>query len=87
MVYDSGDWSREARATVPELTGTADIKLNERVSLRRRQVALGMHTRTIAPVRGLPQAKPSGDHIPLGGFVLQKSDHVSNATVERDSKI
>src|ERR1700733_8658274 len=56
---------------VPELTRSASIKLNRRVSLRRHEEALSLRHRAISPKRpGPPKAKPSGDHIPLGGFVF-----------------
>jgi hypothetical protein len=52
----------------PELTRSPGIQLNERLSLRRHPRALSLPHRTIAPVRDYP----SGDHIPLGGFVMSK---------------
>jgi len=58
------------RLAGPELTGTTDIKLNERVSLRCHVDTLLMLHRTLPYVRYYPPAKPSGDHIPLGGFVF-----------------
>jgi hypothetical protein len=59
-------------AVVPELTRSADIKLNERVSLRRCVTRLGCVTGQFPQTSGPRVAKPSGDHIPLGGFVLRK---------------
>src|SRR3977135_1899131 len=54
---------------VPELTRSSDIKLNERVRLRRCVTRLGCVTRQFPQTSGPRMAKPSGDHIPLGGFV------------------
>jgi hypothetical protein len=56
---------------VPESTRSTDIKLNERVSLRRRPRALSLPNRTF-PKSGPTVAKRSGDHIPPGGFVFKK---------------
>jgi hypothetical protein len=62
--------SRQSNRQVPDLTGSADIKLNQRVLLRRHPRSLWLLNRTISPKRPGPTvAKPSGDHIPLGGFV------------------
>jgi hypothetical protein len=55
---------------VPDLTRSSDIQLNKRVSLRGHPDRLLIEHRAISPsVRPTP-AKPSGEHIPLGGFVL-----------------
>jgi hypothetical protein len=57
---------------VPELTRSADIKLNERVSLRRHPRALSLLHRTISPIRTHTKAKSSGDHItPAALFAFQ----------------
>jgi hypothetical protein len=52
-------------------TISAGIQLNERVSLRRHGKAIAWAASDICP--GPSVAKPSGDHIPLGGFVFLKS--------------
>jgi hypothetical protein len=54
---------------VPELTGSTDIKLNQRVSLRRRFDRLLIGHRTIVRSPDPHQRSPSGEHTPLGGFV------------------
>jgi hypothetical protein len=56
---------------VPELTRSAGIQLNELVSLRHHLDALSVLHRT-PPRSGPTVAKPSGDHIPLGGFVFSR---------------
>jgi hypothetical protein len=58
---------------VPDLTRHTDIKLNERVSLRRREDRILSYHRKIPPDPSPQLAKSSGDHIPLGGFVLKGS--------------
>jgi hypothetical protein len=65
---------------VPEITRRADIKLNRRLSLRRHPRTLSRLHRTFFPKSGPTVAKPSGDHIPLGGFV-----HLNPATFHRDN--
>jgi hypothetical protein len=50
----------------PELTRSAGIKLNARVSLRRHLCALSLPHRTISPEVRATVATPPGDHIPLG---------------------
>jgi len=59
-----------SRLSVPQLTRNADIKLNSRASLQRRRHWLTSSRRTPHPPRPAPRAKPSGYHIPLGGFVF-----------------
>ena len=59
---------------VPELTGYADIQLNNRLQLRCRSDELRSNYRTIVPKSGSTPAKPSGDHTPLGGSVLEHPD-------------
>ena len=59
--------------TVPELTRSAGIQLNERVSLRRSASAVAYLHRILLPPSGPSMAKPSGDYTPLGGFVLHRS--------------
>ena len=56
-------------AALPELTRGADIQVNERLSLRRYLCPLSLASPDNCPRPGLPQAKPSGDHTPPGGFV------------------
>jgi hypothetical protein len=58
-----------AARPVPELTRSLDIKLNERVWLRRCVTWLGCVTGRFPQRSGPRVAKLSGDHIPLGGFV------------------
>jgi hypothetical protein len=53
---------------VPELSRSADVKLNEQVSLQLWVDALALFRRTLPYVRYLPSRSPSGDHIPPGGF-------------------
>jgi hypothetical protein len=55
--------------SVPELTRGAGIKLNARVSLRRRPRALSITVRDIAPSPEVPESKPPDDHAALGGFI------------------
>jgi hypothetical protein len=58
------------RVPVPELTRSAGIKLNSRLSLRGYLHAITTSAGHFPmPVRQYPWAKPSRDHIPLGGFV------------------
>jgi len=59
-----------AAGPVPDLTSTFDINLNARVSLRRCAAALGWKPPDIAIRPGPAWQRSSGDHIPLGGFVL-----------------
>ena len=54
---------------VPDLTRSADIQLNGRVSLRRCAKAIALSHRKLFP-SGPSMAKPSGDYTPLGGFVF-----------------
>jgi hypothetical protein len=54
------------RIPVPDLTRSAGIQLNKRVSLRHRRAALTCAP-DISSIR--TTAKPSGDRITLGGFV------------------
>jgi hypothetical protein len=61
------------RDVVPELTRIADIKLNNRLLLRCQGDALGLRTGQFPQTSGPTVAKPSGDHTPLGGFVLRPS--------------
>jgi hypothetical protein len=70
---------------VPELTRIVDIQLNKRLWLRRHPDTLSLPHRTISPKRpGPPLAKPSGDHIPLGGFVLKPRWNGSFSRLHRD---
>jgi len=62
--------------TSPQLTRSADIKLNERVSLQRPVHALSTLHRIISPNVRAHTGKAVSDYIPLGGFVLLKA--VSN---------
>jgi hypothetical protein len=56
--------------SVPELTRSAGIQLNERVSLRRSANAISQSAPDIvAPLSGPCVAKSPGDHAPSGGFV------------------
>jgi hypothetical protein len=48
---------------VPQLTRSADIKLNERHSLRRYADGLSLSYRIVAHRPGLPQGKAASDHI------------------------
>jgi hypothetical protein len=54
---------------VPELTRSVGINLNGRLSLRRKAKAIAWWAPDIAAPSGPSVAKPSGDYIPLGGFV------------------
>jgi hypothetical protein len=57
---------------VPELTRSAGIQVNRRVSLRRHPRALSLLHRTISPIRTHTKAKSSGDHItPAALFAFQ----------------
>jgi hypothetical protein len=56
----------------PQLTGSADIKLNERVSLRRPVHALSTLHRIISPKVRAHTGKAVRRYIPLGGFVFLK---------------
>jgi hypothetical protein len=51
---------------IPELTRGSDIQL----LLRRRAKAASVPAPDIAATSGPSMAKPSGDYIPLGGFVF-----------------
>jgi len=62
---------------VPELTWSAIIKLNMGLYLRRFPDALSIGTGQFPQASG-PTAKPSGDHIPLGGFVFYFECHAPN---------
>jgi hypothetical protein len=57
---------------VPELTCSADNQLNKRVPLRSRRDDLGCTGQLSPKSRSIP-AKPPGDHIPSGGFVLERA--------------
>jgi len=57
---------------VLELTGSADIKLNNRVSLRRPSNRLSISYRK-CPCPDLREAEPPGDYIPPGGSVGSRS--------------
>jgi hypothetical protein len=63
---------RRTRAGVPELTCNAGIQINERVSLRHQPFPLSIVHRTNCTCPGPHQAKPPGEHIPLGGFVVRQ---------------
>jgi hypothetical protein len=54
---------------VPDLTRSIGIQLNDRVSLRRKAKAIAWWAPDIAPHPDPSMAKPSGDYIPLGGFI------------------
>ena len=54
---------------VPELTRSADIQLNERVSLRRKAKAIALSAPDIAPIR-TQHGEAVGDYTPPGGFVF-----------------
>ena len=65
-----GVFLRHAVATgVPDLTRIRDIKLNNRVSLRRQAKSIASRHRTL-PSSGSSVAKSSVDYIPAGGFVF-----------------
>jgi len=53
-------------SAVPELTCSGNIKLNKRLSLRRREDRIRWSHRTFP---GSTVAKPSVEHIPADGFV------------------
>jgi hypothetical protein len=59
-------FSRNLVAGVPELTDSADIKLNTRLSLRAPAEKITSRTGYFP---GLSVAKPSVEHFPAGGFV------------------
>jgi hypothetical protein len=65
--------------SVPELTCGAGIKLNARVSLRRRPRALSIAARDITQSPEVPWAKPSDDRATLGGFTpeMTTKSHVN----------
>jgi hypothetical protein len=65
---------------VPELTCNAGIQLNARVSLRDHAKAIASSHRILFP-SGPTMAKPSGDHIPLGGFVFRRSGCATRLTI------
>jgi hypothetical protein len=54
---------------VPELTRSAGIQLNKRVSLQRQRTELSFFTGQFPQTSGPTRSKPSRDHTPLGGFV------------------
>lgn len=62
---------------VPELTWSTSIKLNTGLCLRRFPDALSIGTGQFPQASG-PTAKPSGDYIPLGGFVFYFECHAPN---------
>jgi hypothetical protein len=76
-----------SKLPVPELTRSADIKLNERVSLRRHSHALSVPHRTFFPKSGPTVAKPSGDHTALGGFVHRQTAQRRYASLLDDCKL
>jgi len=54
---------------VPELTRSADIKLNERLLLRLHRRSLSVSAPDISPIR-THRGEAVRRYIPLGGFVL-----------------
>jgi hypothetical protein len=56
-------------SVVPELSRTTGIQLNARVSLRGAANAIDVPAPDFVPHPDPSMAKPSGDYIPLGGFV------------------
>jgi hypothetical protein len=56
-------------SVVPELSRTTGIQLNARVSLRGAASAIDVPAPDFVPHPDPSMAKPSGDYIPLGGFV------------------
>jgi hypothetical protein len=70
---------------VPELTRSADIQLNKLIPLRSRQDDLASGYRTIVPKSGSTPAKPSGDHIQSGGFVLERASMANYRIVMIDN--
>ena len=66
---------------VAELTRSAGIQVNGRLLLRRHPGAISLAAPGHCPQSpDVPQAKPSGDHTPLGGFVLRKTMTNSKAS-------
>ena len=60
--------------SVPELTRSSDIKLNQRLLLKGDSNRLLINLPDNYPRRPGPhEAKPSGDYTPLGGFVFDRS--------------
>jgi hypothetical protein len=72
---------------VPDLTGSADINLNQLVVLRACPERLFVNYRTIVERPGPHLAKPSGEHIPLGGFVSVKGQSHAMAEIKRGLSI
>ena len=72
----------------PVPTRIRDIKLNNRVSLRRHAKSIGSGHRTLLS-SGSPVAKPSVDYIPTGGFVFSREYQLmpthGQRHVDRDS--
>jgi hypothetical protein len=64
---------RPLEFAVPELTRSADIKLNNGLSLQRRPERLVISRRTIFSPKGRPAHRQSrqANMPPLGGFVLK----------------
>jgi hypothetical protein len=74
-----GDAESASPFAVPELTRSAPIKLNKRVSLRKRANCIRLLYRTLPqrPASRSRQSRQAGDHIPLGGFVLHSPKELS----------
>jgi hypothetical protein len=53
--------------------GWSDGRINTRVSLPCFRNRVASSHRIVAHRPGLPRAKPSGDHTPLGGFVRSRA--------------
>ena len=68
--------TRPAPVPVPELTRSADIQLNKRVSLRRRAERIGSHQPDNSPASGPSMAKPPGVILRLAAlFCALKTGH------------
>jgi len=67
------------RSVVPELTRNASIQLTKRFFVAKLSRPHTVYSSDIAPRPGFTVAKPSGDHIPLGGFVLHNEGFCADA--------
>ena len=71
---------------VPELTRSAGIQLNKRVSLRRQQIELRCFTGQFPQRPGRPRSKAVTRHTPLGGFVRGRPAGIADGSSRKKTK-
>jgi hypothetical protein len=80
--------SRPRPSQVPELTRSAGIQLNKRLSLRRQFEMLSQPRRVDAPERPVSPAKPSGDPTRLAAlFIKGNASAISNDLFKYPARI